>query len=77
MTLSGCAGMGVVAEPPLHCSEKDEWHDYLRVAHDKVEVFAVDDEGYATRFLPLAGRIDYLEAHCASINAYRGDGSSD
>ena len=75
MTLAGCASTVSVSELPDGCIEKDDWNNYIRVALDKEQVFATDPDGYATRFLPLALRIDYLEAYCSGMNAYIGDES--
>ncbi len=52
---------------------KDEMLSYWKVAQEKYDVFQPTPEGRATRNKNLADRVDYLEAYCASVNAYRNE----
>lgn len=68
----GCATR-IVATAPEHCVTKDEVLDYVRIANAKWQIFQPTEDGRATRYQGLADRVDYLEAYCVSVNAYRGE----
>ena len=70
---SGCRTIPIGT--PEHCIEEDEFTVSHIVDTQAVFVFKPDViTGQPTRFTELAIRFDYLEARCAGINAFRGDG---
>lgn len=63
-------------EPPAHCTVIQEWPLRGEVAREMSQVFKpakLDGIFRATRFPSLADRLDYLEAECIGVNAYRGE----
>jgi hypothetical protein len=71
--LTGC--LSVVSGVPSHCKAIDELHNLDLIDDQKMTIFSPnEDTGRATRFIDLAERIDYLEARCVGINAFRGEG---
>jgi hypothetical protein len=72
VTTSGCAGTRITGTPE-HCIEEDEFTVSNVVDQQMIVVFKPDEDGQPTRLRELAIRIDYLEARCYGINAYRGE----
>ncbi len=72
MLSAGCNG--VSSGLPAHCIGKDEYSQGPLVTAQKVHIFQYDEAtGSPARFGELAYRIDYLEAKCRGINAFRGE----
>jgi hypothetical protein len=68
---SGCAG--VVTGVPEHCIEEDEFIVSDTVDAQLIAITKPDENGQPTRFREIAIRLDYLEARCYGINAFRGE----